>query len=572
MIKVNNKFWMNYAKKLCWQNFPRKYFKSTNNKPRWFFDGKINVYFNCISRHIKNGNGDKPAIYFFESSGKHQKFSYKEIDNLVDKFSSFLMKKSIKKNTKIMIHASASLNTSVAILTCAKLGIHFSVVFKELKKDALVKRISLFKPNILISDKKKYKYIKNSKIKILGLSNYLKYESLKNQKIKFFNSTRPLFTLFTSGSTGMPKGITHGSGGYLLYAYYTSEKYFGLSSKSIMLTASDAGWINGHTYALFGPLSIGATTVIVEKPIMLLNKMNLVNILKIGTTILYMPVTLIRLMKSVYKNTTFNSKSLKILGSMGEPMANSVGRWFSKKFNLKNKPIINTYFQTETGGIISSHKYNQLIKPEFYGYVGYPNKTQLILNKLSKDKKELKILNSWPGQMINVINSRKQWNNYFDINKNFRLFDYASIKNKNIFIHGRTDDVINIRGHRIGSSELEATVLEIKSIIECSAIAIEDKMQGNKIYLFCISKNNDHYNEKILIEKKIVKNFGIFAIPKKIFFVNELPKTRSGKIMRRILRELIINKNNKFNNKLSSDISTLINKNALNEIAKEINN
>jgi acetyl-CoA synthetase len=269
-------------------------------------------------------------------------------------------------------------------------------------------------------------------------------------------------------------------------------------------------------------------------------------------------------MKSLYGNINLKNLKLKILGSMGEPLANSVGRWFVKNFGVKNMPIINTYFQTETGGIITSHKFNQKIEQKFYGYVGEPIKSHIKLNYLSNKKKEIKILNSWPGQMINVINSKKHWNEYFDELKNFRMFDYATKKGDNIFIHGRTDDVINIRGHRIGSSEIEAVVLELNSIIECSAICVDDDIEGNIFYLFCKS-----LTKKISdIEVKIIKNFGTYAIPRKIYFVDEIPKTRSGKIMRRVLRDLVKNPRKA----IKSDISTLVNKNILKSISNVIKN
>lgn len=564
MNSENKKFWLNYAKKLSWKKFPSTAFRQILSKPDWFFDGRINIYENCVERHINEGNGDKIAIHYIKKNGKISNHTYQETSILVSKFSEFLKSQIKEKNQKIMIHASASLDTTIAILSCAKLGLHFSVIFEELKDEALYKRIKIFKPNIIFSKKintnikKLFKEITQFKID--------KYKELKlkniKDKFKFFKSNRPLFTLFTSGSTGMPKGITHGSGGYLLYSYYTCEKYFGLNKNSKILTASDAGWINGHTYAIFGPLSIGASTVIIEKPTMLMNKNILIAAIDLKITVLYIPVTLLRLMKSIYSNTKFESKNIKTLGSMGEPLANSVGRWFVKTFGKKNMPIINTYFQTETGGIITSHKYNDKVSPNLYGCVGVPIKNHIKLNKLSKKKKEIKIQGSWPGQMIDVINSKDHWKKYFDLKGNFRMFDYATMNKKNILIHGRTDDVINIRGHRVGSSEIESIVLEIRSNVECSAISVENEIEGNVFYLFCISKKKN-INE---IEQKIIKNFGVYAVPKKIFFIKELPKTRSGKIMRRILRDLINNPKKK----IISDISTLTNKKVIKDISNII--
>ena len=332
-----------------------------------------------------------------------------------------------------------------------------------------------------------------------------------------------------------------------------------MNKNSIVLTASDAGWINGHTYSLFGPLSIGCTTVLVEKPISLIDIKFFKNIIKLKTSIVYLPVTLIRLIKSLNTDFNINKKYIKTLGSMGEPLAPAVAEWFSKKFSKKNKSIVNTYFQTETGGIICSPRYNQNTTQVPHGSVGNTISKYVILNDLSKKKvKEIKILSPWPGMMKNVINGKKEWNKYWDKNNNFRLFDLATLKNKNIYIHGRNDDVVNIRGHRIGSEEIESTLLKLKKIKECCAVAVKDKLEGSRFCLFIVSdvKLNN------LIEKIVISTFGSYALPKNIYYVKQLPKTRSGKILRRLLRDIV----EKPDLKDYGDISTILNLSSLENI------
>ncbi len=574
-----HKFWLKQSQLVEWGQKPSFSFKKKNNNyVDWYPDGKLNVYHNCITKNIELGLGKKTAIYFVNKKKKIKSYSYEEINKKVNIFSN-IIKRQLKhkklSSSKIMIHASASIDSAVSMLSCAKLGIFFSVIFEDLASQAITRRILLLKPDIfLTAQKKKFffnKIIKKNKFKNKTKFIFfkdLKYSQTKKNLIdiknKNFKSNKELFTLFTSGSTGAPKGVVHATGGYFVYTKYTCRNQFGLNTNSIMLTASDAGWINGHTYALFGPLSFGATTILVESPMLLLDYNLLKKILKLKVTILYLPVTLIRLMKAIFKGLKFQTKYLSTLGSMGEPLAPSVAMWFSKKFTKKNNAIVNTYFQTETGGVIASPIYNQKTSQSPHGSVGKLVNQYLKIGKIFKNKKtEIKILTPWPGCMKKIINGTKEWNKYWDRLNNFRMFDLATQKNKNIFIHGRIDDVINIRGHRIGSEEIESITLKNKEVYECCAISVSDDLEGHIVYLFVVSKNDNIDNK---ISNIIVSNFGTFALPKKIYYLSELPKTRSGKILRRLLRSILLNPSSKN----YGDISTMLNKKIILEIKEKI--
>lgn len=574
-IKKIENFWLKESKHLQWKSKNEKVLKFYKTKPqwKWFNNWKINIYENCITRNINKGYGNKTCISFIENENKITNLSFLSISKMSDIYCEFFSTL-LNKNSKVMLHLSASIETSVMMLSLSRMGIHFSVIFEELEDLAIQSRINIFKPNLLISSKylSKPKYLKKNLIflNINIIKNLSKSKTTCNQKISYFDSNKKFFTLFTSGSTGQPKAITHSYGGYTLFANFTCRKQFGLNKNSKILTVSDPGWINGHTYALFGPLSLGSTTIIIKKPYMILNSKILKLINQINPSIVYLPVTLIRILKSLYKKNIFKFSNLKTIGSMGEPLANSVALWYLKFFNPKKKSIINTYFQTETGGIISSPNYNSRDLLSEHGNVGKPSSEFIKLNKIYKKKmSELLIMYPWPGCMIDIENKGNYWKKYFDQNSNFKLFDLATRINSKIFIHGRTDDVVNLRGHRIGTAEIESKIQEINNVIENCAIFLDDNkhVMGGELFIFIVCKNKISLEK---IKKKLTKNFGSFSIPKRIIFVYELPKTRSGKILRRLLKKMLIEKNNfKFEDK---NYPTILNKRYIGNILNAIIN
>ena len=582
------KFWKKKSSLIYWKKKPKKIFQIQKNN-FFYEDGKTNIAYNCIKKNINEGRGDKIALILLDQNNQKKILTFNELENLVNHFINYIF--SNFKDKKIFdypvaIHSSANLCSVVSMLACMKLGVPHCVIFDDLSKEAIEIRCKLINCKLFITStnekdyKKKIIQIKKKLgIKVIRFSNlpekkliintdnfYEKKKLSSYYKYKFVSSNHKSFILFTSGSTGEPKGIVHSTGGYLVYSKYTCIEKFNITKKSIILTASDAGWINGHTYALYGPLSLGATTIILEKPLDLLDQNVLKKVLiDFKVNILYLPVTLIRLIKALKNQINIKSKYLKLLGSMGEPLSKFVGSWFCKKFSNKKLQIVNTYFQTETGGIISSPSYKDTLSKVPFGTVGKPITKKLGVF-LKKNKSEIKITKPWPGCLIDVINNKKLFYDYWDEKKRFRLFDLASLdENNNFVIHGRVDDVINISGHRIGSGEIESVILKLNYVKEVCAVSVDDELSGKKLIIFLVSKRK---NISKNIDDIILRNFGSYAIPEKIIFLSELPKTRSGKILRRILRNIFMSPNTK----KIGDISTILNYGVISEIRKAVKN
>ena len=412
-------------------------------------------------------------------------------------------------------------------------------------------------------------------IKVIDLDKInISNNNLYKEQPKKYTINDDFFTLFTSGSTGKPKAIVHSALNYFSYAKYTSEYYFGLSKSSIMFTATDAGWINGHTYALYGPLGLGAKTVICENLQRLSNPIYLLEILKdLRVTCFYSSVTLLRLIKSKVKENDVFLKNLECkndlqrIGSCGEPLANEVGRWALEFFKPTKKTIVNTYFQTETGGILVAPREEDL-PPNDYSCVGKPrsdleiflakniySEAEIIRRDLEPN--ELFVKNSWNGIFKKVVSDRET--NYFTKEGFYRLHDVGFYDQKGfLFIGGRSDDVINTSGHRISSAEIESICLSLPNINEASAVSIKDALIGERITLFISLINSENVNKKNLSEKirnELNNKLSNYHIPKNIFIFPDLPKTKSGKIVRRILKHLA----NYFFIDFNKDFSTLAN-------------
>ncbi len=499
-----------------------------------------------------------------------------------------IKKNNNKKQIKIMGIMRASEESVILMLSSLVLGAHHSICFEDLSEDAIRQRIRLFQPDIILyrdQIESKVKNIKNKFIqddfnfKKLDLI-YIKKNDDKlssNFLPKYYKKNSSLFTLFTSGSTGLPKAIIHGGSKFINYAKFTTNYYFGITKGSTIFSAVDAGWINGHTYSFYGPLLLGAQSIINENPLLITMPIVLGKLIeKLKPDCFYTSVTVLRLIRNLTRKdktiTDFftkenNNFKIERIGSCGEPLAHIVGEWALKFFAPIRKSIVNTYFQTETGGILVAPR-DEDVPPKDYSCVGklndkvkivvassIKNKQQLEFEKL--DPNELLICNEWDGIFQKVLSDRKQ--RYFTSTGEYRLHDVGYFdKNGYLYIGGRSDDVINVAGHRISSSEIENICMSIDEINEICAVAIADQISGSRVVLF-VSTNESSTQKideiKLSLNNLIFKKLSKDHLPKKIHFFKNFPKTKSGKIMRRIMRDLAANS---FDEK--KDYSTIANK------------
>lgn len=547
---------------------------------------KLNVY-NEIFENYK----DNDIIFkVIKKDGEIKLLNKIKCKKYIEYFSN-LIKKNIdlnpsRKQSKILAIISASEESILFMLSSLRLGTHHCICFEDLSEIAILKRIEIFKPQLIVCRSNLISKIRNvlQKYKdkslsmiVIDINNYKEFENNSNNKSYddyYFDSS--LFTLFTSGSTGTPKAITHNVRDYLDYAKYSTNYFFGINKRSTIFTAVDAGWINGHTYAFYGPLLLGAISIINENPILISMPELLAEYLaSLKVDCFYTSVTQLRLIKSVVKNEKrifdFTKKEIHLerIGSCGEPLAHSVGEWASKFFSPKRLSIVNTYFQTETGGVLVAPRDEDGFNKD-YSCVGKPNNdlginiaSKLLsksnLEKQGLDPNELLVCKKWKGIFKEIISDKES--KYFTEEGFFRLSDIGFFDEEGyLYIGGRSDDVINVSGHRISSSEIESVSLSFDKIIDACAVSIPDNLSGNRVILFINSSEKDLKilnNIKTELKQKIINDLSDFHLPKEIYFFKNLPKTKSGKMMRRIMRDLVNNKS--FDD--SQDYSTLINMN-----------
>ena len=599
-LQNNDEFWAEQAQRVDWiKQFTKvkdvKYSKD-DVSIKWFEDGNLNVSYNCIDRHAEN-NPDKVAIIWEgDDPNDTKKITYKDLLTNVSKAANILKKIGVKKGDRVTIYLTMIPELAYIMLACARIGAVHSIIFGGFSSESIAGRIKDCQseyvitadegvrggktiPLKLTTDKalescpnvKKCLVVKRTNKEIeLKKDRDVFYNDLEKEvdifcKPEVLNAEDPLFILYTSGSTGKPKGVMHTSGGYIVYASMTHEYIFNYNDGDIYWCTADIGWITGHSYIIYGPLANGATTLMFEGVPNYPDFSRFWQIVdKHKVNIFYTAPTAIRaLMREgddFVKKT--NRTSLKLLGTVGEPINPEAWKWYFEIPGSSKCPIVDTWWQTETGGILISPQTGAIkLKP------GSASKPFFGIEPciVDKDGNELEgecegmlcMKRSWPGQMRTVYGDHKRFINTYFSQFDGKYFTGDGCKRDSdgyYWITGRVDDVIIVSGHNLGTAEIESAFVSHPNVAEAAVVGYPHDIKGNGLYCYVSLNVGVNQSDSLIDElrKTIREKIGPIATPDFIHISNGLPKTRSGKIMRRILRKIA---SNEFDN--LGDTSTL---------------
>jgi acetyl-CoA synthetase len=577
------KFWAEQAKDLVW-------FRQWNNIlewnypfARWFVGGQLNACVNAVDRHINSDKKNKVAILWEGENGEHRSLTYYQLYHSVNKFANALKNLGVQKGDRVTIYLPMVPELPIAMLACSRIGAIHSVIFSGFSAQALSDRICDSKSKVIVTADGGFRRGKVIELKSvvdnaisstpfieniivlkraendiqMGSKDLWWHDLIEGTKSycepEILDSTHPLYILYTSGTTGKPKGVLHSTGGYLTHLYATAKWVFNFKNQDIFFCTADIGWVTGHSYVVYAPLMHGVTEIIYEgapdypKPDRYWEIIE-----KYGATILYTTPTALR-MYMKYGNAipnSFDLSSLRLLGTVGEPINPEVWMWYFKTIGKENCPIIDTWWQTETGGIIVSACTGieaVSMKPGS-ATLPVPGIDAAIVDENGKSvahgiKGYIIIRKPWPGMLMTLWeNDKKYQNAYWEKFANvYYAGDYAlSDDDGYLWFLGRADDVLKVAGHRLGTVELESAFVSHKAVAEAAVTGKADQQKGESIIAFLVLRAG--FSASDLLRKELVHHIrtslGPIASPDEIYFVNKLPKTRSGKIMRRLLKSI----------------------------------
>ena len=600
-------FWKKIADTFLWKKKWNNILSFDFNKPefKWFEGGILNITENCLDRHLGE-RADQTAILFEPNDPEEtsQSISYRELYNRVCKFSNVLKNNNIKKGDRVCLYMPMVPELAIAVLACARVGAVHSVVFAGFSSTALAARINDAECKMLITADGSFRGSKTIDLKSISDEALLTCPSIEvsivlkriNSDITLkeidkwwhdeisivsdecqatpIDSEDPLFILYTSGSTGKPKGMVHSCAGYMVYSGYTFKNVFQYKDGDVYWCTADIGWITGHSYIVYGPLLSGATTVMFEGVPSYPDFGRFWEICeKHSVSHFYTAPTAIRALAKhpISFVQKYNLSSLKVLGTVGEPINEEAWNWYNDNVGDKKCPIVDTWWQTETGGImISSIAGVTHDKPTF------ATKPMMGIQPVLLDNNGKEILDPntngilaikypWPSIARTIYGNHERYKNvYFTAYPGYYFPGDGAFRdeNGNYRITGRVDDVVIVSGHNLGTAPIEDAINLHENVVESALVGFPHDVKGNALYAFVILKDDSKFeNINMEINSLISKTIGPIAKPEKIQLVPGLPKTRSGKIMRRILRKIACGEKDNF-----GDISTLLNP----EIVKQI--
>jgi len=579
-------FWEEQASALYWHKKWDQVLDWQSPFAKWFIGGKLNASYNALDRHVLEGRGDRIAFLFEGEPGDSKQITYSQLLTEVKKCANALISLGIKSGDRVAIYMPMIPEAAIAMLACARVGAAHSVVFGGFSADSLLARIQDADASLVITADGGFRKGSAFTLKSIvdealkGETNVRNVLVVKRtgQDVSFtdrdiwwhelvdkqsseheaeaFDSEHPLFILYTSGTTAKPKGIAHTTGGYLTQAAFTHKMVFDLKpEKDIYWCTADVGWITGHSYVVYGPLINGATQVIYEGTPDTPHKGRIFEIIeKYKVTILYTAPTLIRTwMKWGDEHPNrFNLKSLRLLGSVGEPINPEAWIWYRKVIGSDNCPIVDTWWQTETGAIMISPLPGITATKPGSAMRSLPGISVKVIDNDAKEVGNggggyLVIDRPWPSMLRGIWGEPERYKQTYWSRFDGLYFagDGAKLDDDGaLWLLGRVDDVMNVSGHRISTTEVESALVSHLSIAEAAVVGAKDEITGQAIVAFVILRGGVAADKDLeqSLKSHVTKEIGAIAKPRQIMVVLELPKTRSGKIMRRLLQDVAENR------------------------------
>ncbi len=575
-------FWENAARELHWFSPWTKVLDWDLPWAKWFVDGKINISYNCLDRHVHNGKRDKTAILWEGEPGEVRKLSYGELLAEVQKFANALKSLGIRKGDRVAVYMGMTPELTVAILACARIGAIHSVIFGGFAATAIVDRVNDAQCVAILTQDTSYRRGSEVKLKATVDEAVIKCPSVKNVVIykrsgsavnmvagrdhwwhdlvaaadadcaaEELDSEDPLYILYTSGTTGKPKGLVHTTGGYSVQTYLTSKLVFDLKDDDVYWCSADIGWVTGHSYVIYGILQNGVTTLMYEGAP---NFPELDRFWKIiddhKVTIFYTAPTAIRAF--IKWGNQYPEKhslaSLRLLGTVGEPINPEAWMWYRDVIGKGRCPIVDTWWQTETGSIMLTPLPGAIPTKPGSATRPFPGIVPEVVTKFGEPVEAgqgglLVIRKPWPSMARTIYNDPERYVKQYwsEIPGSYFTGDGARRdKDGYYWLMGRVDDVINVSGHRLGTMEVESALVAHPKVAEAAVVGRPHEMKGQAIAAFVTLESGHEASQELKDELRawVAKEIGALARPDDLRFTDQLPKTRSGKIMRRLLREL----------------------------------